>query len=219
VRFPPTVFSPEQPPWTAPGHVPDAVVVDIVAEQVQVVRQRLPASTVNELRDFYRSSPNGIILAPLPRLGDKIALTAWTHLATCTEFDEGAYERSATRTARRAPSRSGCRISRRAPSPGSRLSWVYEPLTFALRYGSTAPSSRRSPRTLFLPEIGIYIELTRQHRRLGTRPLARSRAEGCGAVRHGRIHGEAGATRSRRPSYRQDPAAPHPAEQLVPRAR
>jgi Protein of unknown function (DUF3105) len=93
VRFPPTVFSPEQPPWTAPGHVPDAVVVDIVAEQVQVVRQRLPASTVNELRDFYRSSPNGIILAPLPRLGDKIALTAWTHLATCTEFDEGAYEK------------------------------------------------------------------------------------------------------------------------------
>jgi hypothetical protein len=53
----------------------------------------VPSSTVNELRDFYRSSPNGMILAPLPRLGDKIALTAWTHLSTCTEFNEGAFEK------------------------------------------------------------------------------------------------------------------------------
>jgi Protein of unknown function (DUF3105) len=52
----------------------------------------VPASTVDELRDFYRSSPNGMILAPLPRLGDKVALTAWTHLSTCTEFNEGAFK-------------------------------------------------------------------------------------------------------------------------------
>ncbi len=53
----------------------------------------VPASTVNELRDFYQSSPNGMVLAPLPRLGDKIALTAWTPLSTSTEFDEGAFEK------------------------------------------------------------------------------------------------------------------------------
>jgi Protein of unknown function (DUF3105) len=51
----------------------------------------VPASTVNQLREFYQSSPNGMILAPLPRLGDKIALTAWTHLSTCTEFNEDAF--------------------------------------------------------------------------------------------------------------------------------
>ncbi|HYZ19403.1 MAG TPA: DUF3105 domain-containing protein [Gaiellaceae bacterium] len=52
----------------------------------------VPASTVEQLRGFYQDSPNGIVLAPLPRLNDKIALTAWTHLSTCTEFDEGAFK-------------------------------------------------------------------------------------------------------------------------------
>jgi uncharacterized protein DUF3105 len=50
-----------------------------------------PAATVDKLREFYLSDSNGLILAPLPRLGDKIALTAWTHLSTCTEFNEGAF--------------------------------------------------------------------------------------------------------------------------------
>jgi hypothetical protein len=31
-------------------------------------------------------------VAPLPALGDKVALTAWTHLATCPGFDEEAYD-------------------------------------------------------------------------------------------------------------------------------
>ncbi len=52
----------------------------------------VPASTVTQLREFYQESPNGMVLAPLPRLNDKIALTAWTHLSTCTEFDEGAFK-------------------------------------------------------------------------------------------------------------------------------
>ncbi|HET7855151.1 MAG TPA: DUF3105 domain-containing protein [Gaiellaceae bacterium] len=52
----------------------------------------VPASTVERLRGFYQDSPNGIVLAPRPRLGDKIALSAWTHLSTCTEFDEGAFK-------------------------------------------------------------------------------------------------------------------------------
>jgi Protein of unknown function (DUF3105) len=53
---------------------------------------KVPASTVEELREFYLGDPNGLILAPLPRLNDKIALAAWTHLATCTKFDEGAFK-------------------------------------------------------------------------------------------------------------------------------
>ena len=51
----------------------------------------VPEETVADLRDFYLDDPNGMILAPLPRLGNKIALTAWTELATCDGFDESAF--------------------------------------------------------------------------------------------------------------------------------
>ena len=53
---------------------------------------RVPRSEVDRIAEFYRESPNGMLVAPLPRLGDKIALTAWTHLATCTRFSEGGFE-------------------------------------------------------------------------------------------------------------------------------
>lgn len=52
---------------------------------------RVPTATVERLRAFWDGSTNGMLLAPLPKLGDKIALTAWTHLATCGRFDEGAF--------------------------------------------------------------------------------------------------------------------------------
>ena len=62
---------------------------------------------IAKLRSFYRSDPTAMLLAPLPRLGDKIALTAWYApdkggqvqveasqgiLAECTRFDENAFE-------------------------------------------------------------------------------------------------------------------------------
>ena len=63
----------------------------------------VPAATVDELRAFYNDHVNGTLLAPLPRLGDKIALGAWVsssatnpddakaHLAKCTTFDEKGF--------------------------------------------------------------------------------------------------------------------------------
>jgi hypothetical protein len=45
---------------------------------------------VAKISDFYRSDPNALVVAPLPVLGKKIALTAWTHLGTCTRFSEKA---------------------------------------------------------------------------------------------------------------------------------
>jgi Protein of unknown function (DUF3105) len=62
----------------------------------------VPQSTIDELRTFYDSHQNGTLLAPLPSLGDKIALGVWTtisgssdsgtaHLAKCTAFDEKAF--------------------------------------------------------------------------------------------------------------------------------
>ncbi len=64
---------------------------------------KVPAATIEELRAFYADHKNGTLLAPLPRLGDKIAMGAWTtpapgeyeagvaHLVKCTTFDETAY--------------------------------------------------------------------------------------------------------------------------------
>ena len=61
---------------------------------------RVPSSTVSKIRDFYQSSPNGVLGTPYPALGSKVALTAWTapaggmgtgHVAVCRSFDEKAF--------------------------------------------------------------------------------------------------------------------------------
>ena len=51
---------------------------------------KVPAADVSALTDWYRKDPNGIVVAPLPKLGDKVALTAWTQWAECTGFDAKA---------------------------------------------------------------------------------------------------------------------------------
>ena len=63
----------------------------------------VPQSTVDQLKSFYDQHLNGTLLAPLPRLGSKIALGVWTtrsptqpntgtaYLAKCSSFDEKAY--------------------------------------------------------------------------------------------------------------------------------
>jgi hypothetical protein len=63
----------------------------------------VPPATIDELKTFYDAHRNGTLLAPLPSLGSKIALGAWTtkstskpndgtaYLVTCATFDEGAY--------------------------------------------------------------------------------------------------------------------------------
>jgi Protein of unknown function (DUF3105) len=38
----------------------------------------VPEGTVEQLGEFYRDDPNGIVVAPLPSLGNKISLAAWT---------------------------------------------------------------------------------------------------------------------------------------------
>jgi uncharacterized protein DUF3105 len=63
---------------------------------------------IEQLRRFYREDPTAMLLAPLPKLANKIALSAWyaPHaeqpgqarrdakgvLAKCTHFDEGAFK-------------------------------------------------------------------------------------------------------------------------------
>lgn len=63
---------------------------------------KVPDAEMQELRDFYNDDPNGLVVAPLTKLGSKIALSAWTteeaisdqtgdngkgFLAICPSFD------------------------------------------------------------------------------------------------------------------------------------
>ena len=60
----------------------------------------VPASAVTPVSDWYQQDTNGLIVAPLapeleeeaPNLADKLVLTSWTHMMTCTTFDEGAFD-------------------------------------------------------------------------------------------------------------------------------
>lgn len=64
----------------------------------------VPESTVGQLRAFVARNERGTVLAPYPKLGDKIALGVWVtpsasepdngtaYLATCTAFDEAAFD-------------------------------------------------------------------------------------------------------------------------------
>jgi len=63
---------------------------------------KTPAETVSKLRAIYDKDPRGLVVAPLPALGDTIALGAWTssnpgsaqvgtgHLAKCTAVNTKA---------------------------------------------------------------------------------------------------------------------------------
>jgi hypothetical protein len=67
---------------------------------------KIPAATKDQLRNFWQSSPNGILATQYPALGSKIALTAWTgdpnkyqrngywgegHIAVGSKFDQKAF--------------------------------------------------------------------------------------------------------------------------------
>jgi hypothetical protein len=71
---------------------------------------QVPKETVDQIVAWYSDDPNGIVVAPLPSLGKRIALTAWTadyegdpnapsanitesegRLAMCPTFDEDAF--------------------------------------------------------------------------------------------------------------------------------
>jgi len=52
----------------------------------------VPQATVEKILEYYNADPAGIIVAPNPKLGDQIALTAWTHLAKGKTFDEKVFD-------------------------------------------------------------------------------------------------------------------------------
>ena len=93
------------PPTSGPHHPEPAVwdAYDRPVPQLQLIHNLehggivvqygdvVSEATITKILGWYRAEPNGMIVAPLPKLEDKIALTAWTHLATCSSFDEEAF--------------------------------------------------------------------------------------------------------------------------------
>lgn len=49
---------------------------------------KVPQSTISAMQEYYSKDPNGLILAPDARLGDQVALTAWTHIAKGKNFTD-----------------------------------------------------------------------------------------------------------------------------------
>jgi hypothetical protein len=89
---------------------------------------KVPGTTIEKLNAFYQQDPQGIVGTPYAKLGDKIALTAWTgdpqhyyqngnygigHLAICKGFDEKAF--TAFRDAYRGKGPEGIPLSRDTP--------------------------------------------------------------------------------------------------------
>lgn len=106
------------PPTSGPHYVTPAV-YGFYPEPVELARvlhglehggvymlygSKTPSDTVDRLREIYDEDPRGLVVAPLPELGNKIALGAWTsdnpgsaevgtgHLAKCTHVDKKAFE-------------------------------------------------------------------------------------------------------------------------------
>jgi hypothetical protein len=48
---------------------------------------KVPAAQVQQINEWYQKDANALVVAPLPKLGDKVAMTAWTEWAECTGFN------------------------------------------------------------------------------------------------------------------------------------
>jgi hypothetical protein len=60
----------------------------------------VPQTAITQVGDWYQEDTNGLIVAPLaeeleeekPELAGQVVLTSWTHMMTCTAFDENAFD-------------------------------------------------------------------------------------------------------------------------------
>jgi hypothetical protein len=53
----------------------------------------VPKSDITQINDLWQKDPNAMLIAPLPKLGNKIALTSWGHWAECTHFNQNAFKK------------------------------------------------------------------------------------------------------------------------------
>jgi hypothetical protein len=50
-------------------------------------------SDITQINALWQKDPNAMLVAPLPNLGAKIALTSWGQWAECTHFNENAFKK------------------------------------------------------------------------------------------------------------------------------
>ena len=48
---------------------------------------KVPAAQVQQITAWYQQDANALVVAPLPKLGAKVALTAWTQWTECAGFN------------------------------------------------------------------------------------------------------------------------------------
>jgi hypothetical protein len=53
---------------------------------------KVSKNDVAQIDAFWRKDPTAMLVAPLPNLGTKIAMTAWTNWAECTTFNQKAFK-------------------------------------------------------------------------------------------------------------------------------
>jgi hypothetical protein len=111
--FPPT-SGPHYPPgpkapavWNIYDSPVDEIALVHNLEHGGIVVQygsKVPQAAVAQIAQWYQASPLGMVVAPLPPLGhmhakapadaeSRIFITAWTHVATCSGFDESAFSK------------------------------------------------------------------------------------------------------------------------------
>jgi hypothetical protein len=54
---------------------------------------KVPKSDITQINDLWQKDPNAMLIAPLPTLGNKIALTSWGQWAECTQFNQNAFKK------------------------------------------------------------------------------------------------------------------------------
>jgi hypothetical protein len=54
---------------------------------------KVPKSDITQINELWQKDPNAMLIAPLPKLGDKIALTSWGQWAECTHFNKNAFSK------------------------------------------------------------------------------------------------------------------------------
>jgi hypothetical protein len=54
---------------------------------------KVSKSDIQKINNFWQKDPNAMLVAPLPKLGSKIALTAWTQWGECTHFNQNAFSK------------------------------------------------------------------------------------------------------------------------------
>ena len=116
------------PPTSGPHYPQPAIwnVYDQPVEQFRLVHNlehggvivqygdKVSQAQVSRIVTWYSAEPNAVVVAPLPALGGEIALTAWTHLMTCSSgFDEKAF--TSFRDAYRGHGREGFPVSSLKP--------------------------------------------------------------------------------------------------------